>query len=168
MPPSRRGLQCRHVPHGTEYATRQERASMSPHAPRHCARHPPGKGSGVATCSEAPSPSPGRSGLQSHNVPHGSTPAPCAGRLWRRHKTEAPGTPPDRVPVSPCVMWLQTRLLVREGSGATTCPMALGPRACPYDPKTPDIRLIMASPDTRCKQRIKYVCDRPYTAYDRH
>jgi hypothetical protein len=73
--------------------------------------------------------------------------------------TEARGPLPGRAPVSPRVMWLQTHLLVREGSRAATRPMALGPRACPCIPKTPDIRLIMASPDTRCRQHIKCVQD---------
>jgi hypothetical protein len=77
-PPTRRGLRCHHMPHGTERATHQERAPMSPHAPRHRVRHPPGKGSGVATCPEAPSPSPDRRWLWSRHVPHGSRPAPCA------------------------------------------------------------------------------------------
>jgi hypothetical protein len=81
-------------------------------------------------------------------MPRGSKPAPCAGRLWRRHVTEAPGPPPGRAPVPPRVLWLQTRLLVREGSGATTCLVALVPRAYPCVPKTPDIRPIIASPDT--------------------
>jgi hypothetical protein len=167
-PPTRRGLRCRHVPHVTECATCQERAPVSPRAPRHQSRHPLGKCSGVAMCPEAPSPSPDRRGLWSRNVPHGSRPALCAGRLWHRHVTEVPGPPLDRAPISPRVIWLQTRILVWEGSGAATCPVTLGPRACPCVFKTPDIRLIMASPGTRCRQRIKYVCDRPYTAYDRH
>jgi hypothetical protein len=82
------------MPHGTERATHQERALVSPCAPGHHARHPLGKGSSVVTCPEAPSPSPGRRGLQSHHVPYGSRPAPCARRLWRRHVTEASGPPP--------------------------------------------------------------------------
>jgi hypothetical protein len=154
---------------GTEHATRQKRALVSPRAPWHRARHPSGKGSSVTTCPEAPctpitrkglqycrmpealSPSPGRRGLRSHHVPRGSRPAPYAERLWRRHMTEAPGPLPSRAPVSPCVMRLQNRLLMREGSGAAMCPMALGPRACPCVLKMPDIRLIMASPGTRCR-----------------
>jgi hypothetical protein len=34
-PPARKGLRCRHVPRGTERATCQERAPVSPHGPRH-------------------------------------------------------------------------------------------------------------------------------------
>jgi hypothetical protein len=40
--------------------------------------------------------------------------------------TEAPRPPSGRASVSPRVMWLQTRLLVQEGFGAVTCPVALG------------------------------------------
>jgi hypothetical protein len=156
------------MPHGKERATHQERALVSPRAPGHHARHPLGKGSSVVTCPEAPSPSPGRRGLQSHHVPYGSRPAPCARRLWRRHVTEASGPPPDRASVSPRVLWLQTHLLVQEDSRAATCPVALGLRACPCIPKMPEIRPIMVSSGTRCRQRIKCVCGRSNTAYDRH
>jgi hypothetical protein len=166
-----RRLWLRHMPRGTEHATcqtRQERAPVSPRVPRHRARHASGEGSGVATCPEAPSPSPDMRRLQSRHVPHGYRPTPCAGRLWHRHVAEAPGPPPGRAPVSARVMWLQTRLLVREGSGAATCPVALRPRAYPCILKTPDIRPIMASAATRCRQRIKCVCDRSYATYDKH
>jgi hypothetical protein len=168
MPPARRGLRCCHVSRGIECATRHEGALMSPRDPRHRACHPLGKGFGVATWPKAPSPSLDRRGPQSRHVTHGSSPAPCVGRLRHRHVTKAPGPPPGRALISPCVLWLQTRLLVREGSGATTCPVAHSPRACPCIPKTLDIRLIMAPPGTRCRQRIKCVCDRPYAAYDWH
>jgi hypothetical protein len=167
-PPARRGLQYRHMPHDTERATRQERAPVSPCAPRHRVLHTLGNGSDVAMCPEPPSPSPGKRGLRSRRVPRGSRPAPCAGRLWHRHVTEAPTPPPGRAPVSPHILWLQTRLLVREGSKAVTCPVALGPRACPCVPKTPDIRPIIASPGTRCRQHIKCICGRPYVAYGRY
>jgi hypothetical protein len=76
--PGARELWLHHVPRGTEHATCQKRALMSPHspwhractcqerapmsprAPRHRACHPSGKGSSAATCPEAPSPSPSR------------------------------------------------------------------------------------------------------------
>jgi hypothetical protein len=79
-----------------------------------------------------------------------------------------------------------TKTTARQGSGITTClvapdppPGAGGfrsrhvmsgswPLACPCISKMPDIRLIMASPGTRCRQRIKCVCDRSYAAYGRH
>jgi hypothetical protein len=163
MPPTRRGLRCHHIPHGTERATRQERALVLPHALRHHTCHLPGKDYGVAMCPEASSPSPGRRGLQSHHVLHGSRPAPCTGRLWCLHVTEAPGPSPGRAPASPRVLWLQTHLLVREGSEATKCLVAPSPQACPCIPKTPNIRLFMASPGTRCRQRIKCVYDRTLT-----
>jgi hypothetical protein len=141
---------------------------VSPHVPRDHAHYLPGEGSGVATCPEASSPSPGKRRLQSHHVPRGSRPASCAGRLWRCHVTEAPGPPPSGASVPPHVLWLQTRLLVWEGFGAATCPVALAPRAYPCIPKTPDIMSIMASPGTRYRQRINYISDRPYAAYVRH
>jgi hypothetical protein len=168
MPLIRRRLRCCHVPYGTEHATHRERAPVSPHAPRHRACHSPGEGSGVAMCPEAPSPSPSRRRLQSYHVPHGSRPAPYAGRLWRHDMTEASGPPPGRAPIPTRVLWLRTRLLVWEGSGATTCLVALGPRAYLCIPKTPDIRPIMALPGTRCRQHIKCICDTSYIAYGRH
>jgi hypothetical protein len=70
--------------------------------------------------------------------------------------TEAQGPPSDRASVPPRVLWLQTRLLLWEGSAATTCPVALGPQGVP---KTLDIRPIMALSGTRCRQRIKCVCE---------
>jgi hypothetical protein len=144
------------------------------------------RGSVVATCLQAPCASPVRKELRCYHVLWGTKSVtrqerapelPCgsclqarpwAGRFWRRHVTEAPGPPPGRAPVSPRVLWLQTHLLVREGFRAATCPVALGPRACPCVPKTPDIRSIMVSPGTRCRQRIKCVCDRSYVVYDSH
>jgi hypothetical protein len=63
MPPVRRGLRCRHVPHDTERVTRQKRAPASPYALRHHARHSPGEGFGVATCPEALSLSPEQEGF---------------------------------------------------------------------------------------------------------
>jgi hypothetical protein len=140
-----RGLWLHHMPRRIEHATHQKRAPVSPRAPWHRAHHPSGKGSGVATCPKAPCAPLIRKGLQSRHVPRGSRPAPCVGRLWRHLITEAPGPPLGRSLVSPRVLWLQTRLLVREGSGATMCLVALGPQACPCVPKTPDIRPIMTS-----------------------
>jgi hypothetical protein len=61
---------------------------------------------------------------------------------------EALGPPPGRAPVLPHVMWPQTCLLVWEGSGAATCPVALGPQAYLCILKTPNSRPIMASPGT--------------------
>jgi hypothetical protein len=149
-PPARKGLWCHHVPRGTVRAIHQERAPV------------------FAKCPEAPNPSPDRRRLRSHRMPHVSRPAPYAGRLWRRHVTEALGPPHGRASVPPRVLWLQTCLLVQEGFRAATCPVTLGPQVCLCVPKTPDIRLIMASPGTRCRQRIKCIYDRSYAAYGRH
>jgi hypothetical protein len=106
MQPARRGLQCRHVPHGTEQATCQERALVSPRASRHRARHPPGEGSGVCqmprgtepvTRQERASESPRASCLQ-------------ARPLCRKALT----SPHDR----------GTRTTARQGFGTATCPVA--------------------------------------------
>jgi hypothetical protein len=67
-----RGLRCRHVSHGTEHATCQERALASPHAPWHRARHPSGEGSGVVMCPVAHSSPPIRRGLRCRHVPRGT------------------------------------------------------------------------------------------------
>jgi hypothetical protein len=77
-------------------------------------------------CPEALSPSPDRRGLQSHHISHGYMLVPYTGRLWCHHVTEALGPLPNRAPVMPHVLWLQTHFLIWEGSGAATCPMALG------------------------------------------
>jgi hypothetical protein len=88
-PPARKGLWCHHVPRGTERATRQERALVSPRASRH---------------------------QDHHHMSCGSRPT-----SWYGRALELP------------------------------CPVALGPQACSCVPKMPDIRLIMASPGTRCR-----------------
>jgi hypothetical protein len=111
-PPARQALQCHHV----------SRAS----------RPAPGtEGSDVTMCPIALGPPFGKGGLRSHRMSHGSRPVLCVKRLWHRHVSEAPGPPSDRALVSPCVMWLRTRLPVREGFGASTCPMALSLRGVP-------------------------------------
>jgi hypothetical protein len=58
--------------------------------------------------------------------------------------TEAPGPLPGRAPVPARVLWLQTHLQVRKGSGSATCLVALSPQVYPCIPKMPDIRPIMA------------------------
>jgi hypothetical protein len=110
----------------------------------HRACHPLGKGTSVATCPEAPCAPLTRRGLRCCHVLRGTEPVTYAGRLWRRHVAEAPGPPPGRTPVPARVLWLQTRLLVQEGSGVTTCPVALGlghtrasPRRLTSDPSWP-------------------------------
>jgi hypothetical protein len=96
--PGARELWLRHVPRGTEHATCQERAPVSSCALRHIARHPPGKGSGVATCPDAPSASPTRKVLWCCHVPRGIEPI----------------TQQERTPESPCASRLQARPLRRK------------------------------------------------------
>jgi hypothetical protein len=135
-------------------------ALAPPRVPGNRARYLLEQGFGVATCPMAQSAPPARKGfwcrhvaeapctppvrrrLRSRHVPRGSRPTLCSGRLCRHHMTEALGSPSDRALVLPRVLWLQTRLLVREGSGAATYPCV---------PKTSDIRPIMDSPGTRCR-----------------
>jgi hypothetical protein len=138
--PGRGGLRCCHVSH-----SRCQRALASPHAPWHRAHHPPGEGSGVATCPTtpnsppgtkgsvvttypmAPNLTPGGGGLRSRHVSCSSRPVPCMGRLWHRNMSKALGPPLGRAPASSRVQWLQTHLPVHEGSGAATCTVALSP-----------------------------------------
>jgi hypothetical protein len=143
----REGLCSRHVSHGfrsasrcgralassraTRLTTRQGRATVSQRVPQfqthlpvregsgvatcHRARCPAGKGSGVTTCSMAPDPPSGAGGLRCRHVPRAAGPATRQGRA----------------PTSSHVLWLQTHLPVREGSGVTTCLMALSLRGEP-------------------------------------
>jgi hypothetical protein len=91
-------------------------------------RLPIRKGSSVVTC------------------PHGFRFAPGAGDLWHRHVPRGPGhaTRLGRAMVSLCIPRLQTPLLVREGSGITTCGRACCPTGkgsglttCPTAPDLP-------------------------------
>jgi hypothetical protein len=110
--PARQALQCHHV----------SRAS----------RPAPGtEGFDVTMCPIALGLPFGKGGLWSRRMSHGSRPVLCVERLWHRHVSEAPEPPPDRAPVSSCVLWLRTRLPVQEGFGASTCPMALSLRGVP-------------------------------------
>jgi hypothetical protein len=100
---------------------------VSPRAPWHKACHQPGKGSGVVTCLEAPCASPARRGLQCCHVPRGTEPV----------------TRQEKAPESPRGSWIQarplrrkalasprargTRTTVWQGSGTTTCHVALDP-----------------------------------------
>jgi hypothetical protein len=83
---------------GTEHATCQKRAPVSPCAPWHRASHPPGKGSGVARCLEAPCMPPARKGLRCCHVPRGTEPI-----TWKERALE-----------SPCASWLQAHPLCRK------------------------------------------------------
>jgi hypothetical protein len=76
-----------------------------------------------ATCPGAPGMRPTRRGLRCHHVSHGSNPTSWYGGLWRHHVPRGTGlaTRQGRFSESPCVSWLQTRPLAREGSGIATC-----------------------------------------------
>jgi hypothetical protein len=136
-----RRLWLRHMPRGTEHATcqtRQERAPVSPRVLRHRARHASGEGSGVATCPEAPSPSPDRRRLQSRHVPHGYRLAPAQGgsgiATWPRHQDHRPaglryrhvscGSRPGswcgRAQEPPCAQWLSALGRIRAFSRRLT------------------------------------------------
>jgi hypothetical protein len=162
-----------------------QEALALPRVRRHRARHPPGKGPGVTTCPEAPCVPLTKRGLQCCHVPRGIEPitrqekapeSPHASWLQARplHR-KALASPRDRGLGTTAPQGFGTDTCPAapdpppgaEGSGATTCLVALGPRAYPCVPKTSDIMPIMASPGMRCRQRIKYVSDRPYTAYGR-
>jgi hypothetical protein len=137
----REGLRSGHVSHdfrsasrcgralassrATRLTTRQGRATVSQrvlqlqtHLPMregsgvamcYRARCPAGKGSSVTICPTAPDPPSGAGGLRRRHVPRATGPA----------------TKQGRAPTSPHVLWLQTHLPVRKGSGVTTCLMAL-------------------------------------------
>jgi hypothetical protein len=96
------------MPRGTECTTYQERVVASPHAPWHSACHLSGESSSVATCPVAQSAPPTRRGLRRRHVPRGTRTTACGRAL-----------------ASTRVMWLQTRLRVREGFGAAMCPVGL-------------------------------------------
>jgi hypothetical protein len=73
--PGRRGLQSHHVPRGSRLTPlrRKALASLRDRGTRTTAW----QGSSIATCPEAPEPSPGAGGLRSHHVPSGSRPRAC-------------------------------------------------------------------------------------------
>jgi hypothetical protein len=104
-----------------------QRALTPPRAPRYRARHPPGEGSGVAMCSVAQSAPPARKGLRCRHVPRGTEPV-----TWQERASESPRASWLKVrplrrkaQMSPCDR--DTRTTARQGSGITTCPVALDP-----------------------------------------
>jgi hypothetical protein len=158
---------------------------VSPRAPWHRAHHPPGKGSGVTTCPRhrvrhPPGKVSGVATCSKHRTRHptgeGSRVTTCLTTPGRPMRRKALTLPRDR----------GTRTTAPQGSGITTChvapdtpsgaeglqsrhvPSGPQPRACPCIPKMPDIRLIVASPDMRCRQRIKCICDMSYAVYGWH
>jgi hypothetical protein len=95
---------------------------------RHQTPHPAREGSDVATCPVTPGLPPDEGGLRCQQCPAVSDLPSGAGGLWRHGVSRGtrPASRQGRAPVSPCVPWFQTRLLVREGSSVTTWHMALG------------------------------------------
>jgi hypothetical protein len=145
--------------------------------------HPPGKGSGVAMCPNAPCVPLAWRGLRSCHVPRARHPTGEGSRVATC--LMAPGSPPAQGG-SRVTAWLRhqdhrpTGLWYRHVSSgsrpASWCGRAsepphaqcLSPPVCIRAfPKTSYIRSIMTSPGTRCSQHIKCVCGMPYIAYER-
>jgi hypothetical protein len=148
------------------------------------------KSSDIATCPMAPGTPPDREGLRCCHVSRGSRPAPLATtrqgratvsphvpqlqtRLPVREGSDvatcpvAPGPPPGRE-------GLQCHHMSYDSIPASRCGRAMVPphaswlsasEACPCIPKTSDIRLIMDSPSTQSKHRIKCIQDKSYAEY---
>jgi hypothetical protein len=147
-PPDREGLRCHHVSRDSR-PTSWCRGSGVTSAPWHQARYPAGKGSSVTMCPTAPDPPPSTGGLWCHHVAHGTEPT----------------TQQGRAPVSPRVLWLWTCPRCERAQPSPHAPWLSASEVSSCVPKKPDIRHIMASPDTRSKQHIKYVEDKPCTVY---
>jgi hypothetical protein len=128
-PPSTGGLRHHHVSRDTK-----PRLSMR-------------EGPGVATCPAASDPPLGEGGLWCRHVSHGSRPISRHGRALS----------------SPRATWLSA-CYGSQGKGKYSVGLLTrsdppASEACLCVPKTPDIRLIMTSSDTRSRQRIKYIQD---------
>jgi hypothetical protein len=180
--PSRKGFWCRRMSPWLQTCFRCWRSLALSRAPWHRACHPTGKGFGVTTCPTASDPLSMRedSGVTTFGQVRRPTgngfgvatclvaldPPPSARGLWRHHVW--PGRPPGKE-------WLPCRHVSHGSRPASRCGRALAsPRApwlsaskaCLCVPKAPAIRLIMTSPGTRSKQRIKCIQDKPYATYD--
>jgi hypothetical protein len=128
--PGARELWLRHVPQGTEHATRQKWVPVSSCAPWHRARHPPGKGSGVAMCPESPCAPPTRKGLQCCHVPRGTEPITWQERaLESPHASQLQARPLHRKALA-SPHYRGNRTTARQGSGIATCPMTLDLPPC--------------------------------------
>jgi hypothetical protein len=136
---------------------------MAPVSPRFQTRLLVQEGSGVATCGRARRSARNGSGVTT--CPTALDPPPGAEGLWRSHVR--PGPPPSREGLRCHHMSRSSRPASRYGRALASprAPWLSASEACPCVPKAPDIRLIMASPGTRSRQRIKCVQDKPYTAY---
>jgi hypothetical protein len=116
----------------------------------HRVHHLTGKGSGVTTCPMAPDSPLSARGLWHHHVPRTTSPPLDREELRCRHVSygSRPTSRCGRAPASPHAPWL------------------LASEACQCVPKTPNVRLIMASPGMQSRQCIKYVQKKSYMAYD--
>jgi hypothetical protein len=113
----------------------------------HRAHRPTGKGSGVTTCPMTP------------DLP------PSVGGLRRCHMP--PGPPSCREGLQCCHVSCSSRPASRCGWALASprAPWLSASEACLCVPKAPDIRLIMASPATQSRHRIKCVQDKSYAVY---
>jgi hypothetical protein len=146
-PPAAGELWRCHVSCGTGLTSRPRRAPASPCVPWFQTQLPVREGSGVAMCVVAPGPPPGRGGLWCHHVSRGSRPVSRCGRAL----------------TSPHATWHSTCYGQQaKGKYSTDLLTRLDPpafEACPCILKTPDIRLIMTSPGTQSRRRIKCIQD---------
>jgi hypothetical protein len=146
-PPDKEWLRCRHVSCGSRPASRCGRALASPRVTRPATRQ-------------------GRAPV-----------LPCVPRLqthlpvWKSSGVATcpmpPGLPPDRKALRCRHMSCGSRLASQCGRAlASSCASwLLASEACSCIPKVPDIRLIMASPGTQSRQRMKCVQNKPYAMY---
>jgi hypothetical protein len=183
--PGSEGFRCYRVSTRLQTRSRCRRALSSPCAPWHRTCHLTGKGFGVTTCPVTLDPPPGAGGSGVTSAPwhqarypvgKGSSvtmcptaldPPPSTGGLWCRHVPHGTGptTQQGRAPVSPCVLWLRTCPWCERAQPSPHAPWLSASEVSSCVPKKPDIRHIMASPGMRSKQHIKYVEDKPCTAY---
>jgi hypothetical protein len=163
------------------------RALASPCAPWHRARHPTGKSSTITTCPVTADPSSIVGGLLRRHVPRATGPATLHGRASvsphvPRHQTRllvwecsgvvmcpmALGLLPGREELRCHHMSCGSRPTSRCGRALASprAPWLSASEACPCVPKASDIRLIIASPGTRSRQRIKCVQNKVYVTCD--
>jgi hypothetical protein len=179
--PDKKGLQCHCISPRLQTHSWCGRALASPRASWHRARHLTGKGFGVTTCPAAPHPllvwegsdvtTCGRARRPAGKdsivtmCPAAPYPPPGTGGLWRHHVR--PDPPPGRER-------LHYRHMSHDSRPASRCERALASshapwlsalETCPCIPKAHNVRLIMATPGIRSRQRIKCVQDKAYMTY---
>jgi hypothetical protein len=140
-PPDWEGLWCRHVS---------------------CDSRPTPSAGGLCRCHVQSGPPPGRKGLRCH---HDSRPTSRYRRALGSPHPARPIAPQGRPPLSPRVPWLQTRLRCGRALASSHAPWLSAHEVCPCVPKVPGVRLIMASPGMRSRQRIKCIQDKPNISY---